>query len=67
MNVYHTIQGDTWDIISQKVYGHSLSMHHLMHANLEHIGVGVFSAGIKINVPEDKTARVAINKPPWFD
>lgn len=67
MRGYSTIQGDTWDVISQKVYGHSLSMHHLIHANLDHIGVGVFSAGIKIRVPEDETVRITVNKPPWFD
>lgn len=67
MREYKTIQGDTWDIISQKVYGHSLSMHLLIHANLDYIGVGVFSAGIKINVPEDETVIAAVNKPPWFE
>lgn len=66
LRVYNTIQGDTWDVISLKVYGHSLGMHHLIHANLDYIEVGVFSAGIQINVPEDETARVVVNRPPWF-
>lgn len=67
MRVYNTIQGDTWDIISQKVYGHSLGMQHLIRANLDYIEVGVFSAGIQIIVPADETARITINRPPWFE
>lgn len=67
MRVYNTIQGDTWDIISQKVYGHSLGMQHLIHANLDYIEVGVFSAGIQIIVPADETARITINRPPWLE
>ncbi len=67
MKTYKTIQGDTWDIVSQKVYGHSLGMTKLIHANLDYIEVGVFSAGIILNVPEDETSMMIVNKPPWFE
>jgi len=66
MKTYTTQQGDMWDSISQKVYGNSLGMARLIHANIEHIEVGVFSAGITIKVPEDETAQIIAEKAPWF-
>lgn len=66
MKVYRTIQGDTWDIISHKVYGHSFGMEQLIHANLTHIEVSEFPAGILINIPEDDESRIAVNKAPWL-
>lgn len=64
--MYETVSGETWDVISKKVYGNELFMHHLMAANCEHIDVFVFKAGVKLIVPDVDTTEVSYNTlPPW--
>jgi phage tail protein X len=52
MNTYITVQGDTWDMISFKVYGTSKYIGLLMENNYDLLDIFLFSAGIEINVPE---------------
>lgn len=52
MDIYTTIQGDTWDMISYKVYGSSKYIGLLMKNNYDLLDIFIFSAGIEINVPE---------------
>mgnify|MGYP003851707283 CR=1 FL=1 len=64
MHNYITIQGDTWDMISYKVYGDEKYMDILMDVNPLYIHVVVFSANIELIVPtlpEDKISQL----PPW--
>lgn len=66
MNIYTTIQGDTWDSIAKKVYGTEKAMDILMKANPEHLNVAVFGAGVEILLPQftvQEAERAAI--PPW--
>ena len=64
--MYETVSGDTWDVISKKVYGKELLMHHLMAANTEHIDVFVFGAGVKLVVPDVDTTETSYSTlPPW--
>ena len=52
MNTYITVQGDTWDMISFKVYGTSKYIGLLMENNYDLLDIFLFSAGIDVNVPE---------------
>ncbi len=52
MNTYITVQGDTWDLISYKVYGTSRHIGLLMVNNYDLLDTFIFSAGIEIMVPE---------------
>lgn len=70
MITYTTVQGDTFDIIAKKVLGDEHHVGDLMEANLQHISVLIFSAGVTLNIPEI-TEVVAIDNeeqystPPW--
>ncbi len=52
MNTYITVQGDTWDLISYKVYGTSRHIGLLMENNYDLLDTFIFGAGIEIMVPE---------------
>ncbi len=61
---YTTIQGDTWDFISHKLYGTSKGTEKLIEANRKHIGTILFKSGIKLTVPQLEVEKVE-NLPPW--
>lgn len=61
---YTTIQGDTWDMISLRVYGTEKNMGALIDANPRYREVVFFSANTILIVPE-VTATVNSNLPPW--
>ena len=48
VKVYRTVSGDTWDLISYKVYGSEGYFHDLIRNNLRLIDIAVFDA----NIPE---------------
>lgn len=52
MSTYTTIQGDTWDLISFRVFGEEKYMRYLIEANWDLADVLSFSSGAKISVPE---------------
>lgn len=63
-DTYTTIQGDTWDIVSKKVYGSEKYMDRLISANSKHRETVFFPAGIRLSVPEiDEPAPDSL--PPW--
>lgn len=61
---YTTIQGDTWDAISFKVYGSAAYMSRLMEANTAHVQTVIFGAGVVLTVP-DVPASTSADLPPW--
>lgn len=64
MTIYTTQQGDTWDLISYRVYGSEFYTDDLFKVNLKYSDIAVFSAGYVLNIPEIITnTPVAI--PPW--
>lgn len=65
MGTYNTVLGDTWDIISLKVYGKETYVGQLMEANKQHIETVIFSAGTVINVPNIKFVQDDSTLPPW--
>ena len=67
MRTVKTIQGDTWDKISLRVYGSENFMDKLIAANMYHRKKTIFNSGDVINVPEIDTESALVNKdlPPW--
>lgn len=49
--VYTTIQGDTWDMISYKVYRDSKHIGLLMQKNFNLLDTFIFSSGIEVIIP----------------
>ena len=49
---YTTIQGDTWDLISFRLFGSEKYMKNLIEANWPLLETLVFSSGTVITVPD---------------
>lgn len=64
MREYVTVQGDTWDIISYKVYGSEKYMTKLIEANTEYRETIIFGANAKLKIPEIETP-IPTTLPPW--
>lgn len=64
MRSYVTSQGDTWDLISLRVYGSEVYMTKLIEANPEHRETVFFSANVTLQVPEIETP-ISSTLPPW--
>lgn len=63
---YETQLGDTWDVISFKVYGSEMFVSDLVRANWRFREVVIFGAGSVISVPElTEVRRDAAKLPPW--
>lgn len=61
-----TRQGDTWDVISKRVYGDEHYMDVLINANIAHRKTVIFPYGIVLTVPEIDTGTAGnVNLPPW--
>ena len=67
MAKYTTISGDTWDIISKRVYDNELFLNVLITANIEHSKTVIFPAGVELEIPDiDITStKYDANLPPW--
>jgi phage tail protein X len=65
MTTYITVQGDTWDVISYRVYGDEGHMGALIEANPGHTDIVIFPAGIKLIIPAAPEKSPAANLPPW--
>lgn len=64
MNIYITIQGDTWDLIAYRTMGSCDYVDQLMNANQEYIHIFIFSAGIVLQIPDVQEAAVE-SAVPW--
>lgn len=64
VDVYTTVQGDTWDIISLKVYGSEKHIGKIMLANPELANIIYFSANVEVICP-DIEIQASRNIPPW--
>lgn len=52
MDIYMTVQGDTWDMIAKKVYGDEKKMDFLMENNFPLLDHFIFPAGVEVRVTE---------------
>lgn len=64
---YITKQGDTWDILAHDIYGSEKLMHVLIAANPTHANTIVFSAGIRLIIPETPKIQQNTMRAPWDD
>lgn len=66
VKVYRTVLGDTWDLISYKLYGSEGYFHDLIRNNLKLIDIAVFDADIPVIIPEiSEEVEDYENLPPW--
>ena len=67
VKVYRTVSGDTWDLISYKVYGSEGYFHDLIRSNLRLIDIAIFDANIPVIIPEiaDEENDNYERLPPW--
>lgn len=62
---YTTILGDTWDLISHKVYGDS-NIHSLIKsANPKYSNVFIFQSGVVLNIPKFEKTETSEGRAPW--
>ncbi len=59
-----TRSGESWDMISFRIYGDERHMHELMAANPQYCGVSFFPYGTELRGP-DIVAPSGPNLPPW--
>ena len=62
---YVTVQGDTWDMISARVYGSESYMGILINANPEYVEIVIFPANRTLYIPELPEPSPSENLPPW--
>ena len=65
MKTYFTKQGDEWDRIAFDQLGSEHLVDHLITVNPEHRMTVVFSAGIRLILPDVKTAPRTFSPAPW--
>ena len=63
-NIYTTTQGDTWDIISNKVYDSYDYYDDLVNSNEKYSDVVSFEAGVELEIP-DIEISTSETLPPW--
>ena len=68
VKIYKTVSGDTWDLISYKIFGSEQYFHQLMRANLNLLAIAIFDSNVPIIVPEIDVSNNNVDKsklPPW--
>ncbi len=58
---YYTIQGDTFDLISKKVYGSEKYIEKILNANQKYIDTIIFPENIELNIPNDTLVKNTSN------
>lgn len=64
LSVYITEQGDMWDLIAKKVYGHEKYEVDLMRSNPDYLETVVFGAGVLLFCPVI-SKPYSYSLPPW--
>lgn len=63
---YVTQQGDTWDVVSLRVFGDERFMDRIIEQNQQHINVAIFSAGVVLKIPMVTLSEIEhTNVAPW--
>lgn len=62
---YFTVQGDTFDSISKKVYGTEKYTKNILKANIEYVDVVIFSENIELEVPDIEIDSSNDSLPLW--
>lgn len=64
--LYETTQGDTWDLISFKVFGTERFSKKIAQNNLTYIKTVIFPPGVKILIPNEIKVEEKGEKPAWL-
>lgn len=64
-STYATRAGDTWDLISYRVYGAERYMNRLIEANPDHRYTALFDADVALVVPDLPSPALPSTLPPW--
>ena len=64
MSTYTTSAGDTFDLISYKLFKTCRHTEKLINANRQFVDTVIFEAGVELNVPDVSNQRTT-NLPPW--
>lgn len=62
---YTTRQGDTWDIISLRIYGGEMLGYVLLQANPQYMRMIILPAGLTLVVPQLPAGKTKLPSPPW--
>lgn len=65
MKTYTTVQGDMWDSIAYAQLGSCAYTDKLMSANMEHLDIYIFPAGVLLTIPDVDTTMDDDSLPPW--
>lgn len=65
--VYRTIQGDSFDAISYRLFKNVHYVRELMEANPEYMDILLFEPGIELKIPEIKKKDMISDLPPWYE
>lgn len=65
MREYITKSGDMWDLIAYEQLGSSRYTGELLDANRDKLEHFIFSAGVKLKIPDTDTAVNRSLLPPW--
>lgn len=63
MSTYTTIQGDTWDVISKKIFDDVKYTGNIMMANLRYHRYFTFPAGITLQIPDVDATQTSASVP----
>lgn len=61
---YTTVQNDTWDLISFKIFGTEIHSRVICKNNPTYMKIVIFPAGIELNIPEIKEQEIG-GAPEW--
>lgn len=65
MKTYITVQGDMWDNIAYDQLGDTKYTDALINANLCYHDVYIFSAGVRLTIPDIEARVTNKDLPPW--
>lgn len=68
MNIYTTVQGQTWDQIAFEVFGTEYMADKIMDLNRDKLDIFVFPAGVMLALPDEGSAiiqSVPSDYPAW--
>lgn len=61
---YKTLQGDTWDLISYKIFGEEKYLIEIYNLNPEYSNIAIFEGGVELKIPVI-SVEITSTLPPW--
>lgn len=61
---YTTVAGDTWDMVSYKMFGNEMHKNAILEENMSYRETVIFPAGVTLTIP-DIEPKLSEELPPW--